>query len=780
MGGIIVGSMIYFLMNRSPYLLGGLGAFGVVYIFIFILPAGYINYNNVEIIRSIITYVFVMMVSILLIKTPIRKVVYSMTLIGVVFEASTNNVIILSVLIIIVVLWNLMQKRYVVNNIASCYEINKDIEHSGAFIFAGLISFCLYNIDEDVDYMVMLLLNLLVATLSLKNHLYNIKIVQETLNQVGYIEVEDIQENILSGKVENRGRYVRKILEKSVEHHKCICIEGKKEYFVLPNIREKIVQGIKERKSIEQIENMVKNMRMGEIPREVIVAVKTASNIDLGICYEPRMANFILMKYNFANHPLIGECEKVKCAYWEGFCYILDKYNRDILTSKIIKNNLDKALNLKDVNRKKTDDSAKIMKQIINAGNVFWHGGFKFGKRDIRFLFVLESMYIVAVSLGHIDYDTMRTYCELLKINKKEYQQIENFLEVIFQTDKRIDTIINNCKSHKLRLAMEYVGHITRTLMHFPSLPRYRVAVCATMSSGKSTFINALLGHDFIPSGNQACTAKVTTIEDNDRVGQKVLGSSMNLRGESFYDDNVSSEKIKEWNEQVDINSIYLETDLQNVSSEENVLVIYDTPGTNYSQDETHKAQTMDFLKSHEVDMILYLINAEHSSTDDNKSLLLELKENILIGRGTKIIFLINKFDSLEGDDINALVDDVRNELEDIGFGSPVILPVSSNAARLFQMALSEDEFTKRELIEFEDMFELFSIEKFDVTEYLDLNLQNIGKEEVERKQGIVNVGGKDYAREALMEATRRTGIMAVTAYVNREINKVERGRNVA
>ena len=115
-----------------------------------------------------------------------------------------------------------------------------------------------------------------------------------------------------------------------------------------------------------------------------------------------------------------------------------------------------------------------------------------------------------------------------------------------------------------------------------------------------------------------------------------------------------------------------------------------------------------------------------------------------------------------------------------MGFVTPVILPVSANAARLFRMAMSEEEFTKRELIEFEDMFELFSVEKFDVTKYLDLNMQNMGRNEMENVKGKVKVGGKEYDRKTLMEATIRTGIIAVTAYVNQEINKVGIGRKVA
>ena len=44
---------------------------------------------------------------------------------------------------------------------------------------------------------------------------------------------------------------------------------------------------------------------------------------------------------------------------------------------------------------------------------------------------------------------------------------------------------------------------------------KIEICVASTMSSGKSTFINALLGHEVLPSENQACTGKLFKIENN-------------------------------------------------------------------------------------------------------------------------------------------------------------------------------------------------------------------------------------------------------------------------
>ena len=45
----------------------------------------------------------------------------------------------------------------------------------------------------------------------------------------------------------------------------------------------------------------------------------------------------------------------------------------------------------------------------------------------------------------------------------------------------------------------------------------YPTLVVSTMSSGKSTLINSLVGAELLPSSNRACTAKSIAILDNDQ-----------------------------------------------------------------------------------------------------------------------------------------------------------------------------------------------------------------------------------------------------------------------
>ena len=55
----------------------------------------------------------------------------------------------------------------------------------------------------------------------------------------------------------------------------------------------------------------------------------------------------------------------------------------------------------------------------------------------------------------------------------------------------------------------------TQTPLNLFKLPIKNIAVCATMSSGKSTLVNALLGNDVLPARNEATPAKITSIMDS-------------------------------------------------------------------------------------------------------------------------------------------------------------------------------------------------------------------------------------------------------------------------
>src|SRR5690606_5297198 len=123
----------------------------------------------------------------------------------------------------------------------------------------------------------------------------------------------------------------------------------------------------------------------------------------------------------------------------------------------------------------------------------------------------------------------------------------------------------------------------------------FDVYVVATMSSGKSTLINAMLGRDLLPAANEATTATIARITDNDQMVERFAAKRYDHSGQLVdQESNVSQETLKQWNQLDDTQLIDIEGNILAIREREEVrLVITDTPGPNNSQDEDHARTTM-------------------------------------------------------------------------------------------------------------------------------------------------------------------------------------------
>lgn len=215
------------------------------------------------------------------------------------------------------------------------------------------------------------------------------------------------------------------------------------------------------------------------------------------------------------------------------------------------------------------------------------------------------------------------------------------------------------------------------------------IAVCATMSAGKSTFVNALLGSDVLPSRNEATTAKITSVYDKDGA-EKTIGFVQKDSG-AVVDkcSDVNLAKLNEWNDSNEINRIFLQGDLDGIRNKDMIVAVHDTPGANNSGDKSHHTTTINFLKENKMDAIIYVANATQLCTTDEKVLLAELFRKVIKPTGIPVVFVLNKADDLdtEKENVSDIVKRYSSYLAEFGFVSPVVFPLSSKAARLLKMA---------------------------------------------------------------------------------------------
>lgn len=259
------------------------------------------------------------------------------------------------------------------------------------------------------------------------------------------------------------------------------------------------------------------------------------------------------------------------------------------------------------------------------------------------------------------------------------------------------------------------------------------VFVMATMSSGKSTLINALLSKKLLPSSNEACTATITKVINTNQ--ENYSAKAYSEKRELLYKEyNISYEKMKEWNNNEKISEIEIHGVIPFVNKERTLnLTLIDTPGPNNSQNIEHQKILERHLENiNENTMILYVLNATQVGIIDDSNLLDKLIKNV--GNDTKnIIFALNKLDCFnEDDDILETIIQVYEYLEKKGVKKPNIFPVAALPALAIRSE-PQDELEKLHrnfYINIMNIDENLHLEKYIVMKSENYKLKNISNEE--------------------------------------------------
>ena len=148
----------------------------------------------------------------------------------------------------------------------------------------------------------------------------------------------------------------------------------------------------------------------------------------------------------------------------------------------------------------------------------------------------------------------------------------------------------------------------------------FEVCVVATMSAGKSTLINAMLGAKLMPSKQEACTAIITRIKDNDSQSWKAKVYGQDKRLLETHEE-LTYKKMVRLNEEEEVSIIEVNGDIPFVDSENISLVLIDTPGPNNSRDPEHKKVQSEFLSKSSKSVVLYIMEGTFGSDDDNQLL---------------------------------------------------------------------------------------------------------------------------------------------------------------
>lgn len=232
------------------------------------------------------------------------------------------------------------------------------------------------------------------------------------------------------------------------------------------------------------------------------------------------------------------------------------------------------------------------------------------------------------------------------------------------------------------------------------------VNVVATMSAGKSTLINALLGKKLMPSKQGACTATITRIQDDDDSTYKAVAVDEN-KTELEHFSSLDYKTMMALNKNPEVNEIRVKGNIPFVTADEVSLVLIDTPGPDNARDHRHGKVTAKALDQSSKMLVMFVMNGGKLHDEAQDAFLRRIAKSMSVGgkqSKERFLFVINKMDGYdeEDDDIaGETIPDTIKYLEEMGIEDPNIFPAAAEPAlliRRYQNTFDEEE--KKELLD--------------------------------------------------------------------------------
>jgi GTP-binding protein EngB required for normal cell division len=195
---------------------------------------------------------------------------------------------------------------------------------------------------------------------------------------------------------------------------------------------------------------------------------------------------------------------------------------------------------------------------------------------------------------------------------------------------------------------------------------RFHLVVLGEFNHGKSTFVNALLGQDVLPTGITPTTAAINHVVYAGNPTAKVVLTS----GESKF---LDPSQIKEWVTVAGGHAsevAYVELGFPSDLLQNNVVLV-DTPGVN-DLNEQRAEVTYGYVPR--ADAVVFLLDAGQALKDSEREF---LRSRVLENARDRLIFVLGKMDMLSADERSAVVEYVKNGLGQIT-PEPVVFALSA------------------------------------------------------------------------------------------------------
>ncbi|MBE6061162.1 MAG: hypothetical protein E7215_13460 [Clostridium sulfidigenes] len=391
-------------------------------------------------------------------------------------------------------------------------------------------------------------------------------------------------------------------------------------------------------------------------------------------------------------------------------------------TKKEYLNRLSKYLKIGGWNKRKYESSEMeaYKKIIMGSSDVKTNNSIGFYKYYILFdLIHILGYEIEKISTTKIE-GVKKQY--LIDFGDADSNIFKKIINSVQGEDRRL---VNLIKNEELAKEKNYIELVRKNVLFRKQQP-FGIMVTATMSAGKSTFINSLIGKYICLSQNMACTSKIHSI----------INKSFEDGYASEYDHDLvmtaGREELLNDNELNTSNRIYVSTHY-NGGLNGGRYIVNDSPGVNFSGDSEHKEIADRLIKGKKYNLLIYVMNSTQLATNDEDEHLDFVKRNI--GR-TPIIFIMNKVDSYDVEEEN-IIETIHRQTEYLtkkGFKNPIVCPVSARAGYLAKQ-FSSGTLTRseeRELYNYVDKFEQMRLVEYYKKSFPAIEIDDSEQEETQ------------------------------------------------
>lgn len=412
-----------------------------------------------------------------------------------------------------------------------------------------------------------------------------------------------------------------------------------------------------------------------------------------------------LKKLNLEEHLLHSKKSDFKISYFEALAtivnYISPEYQKyvDILANKF------------GITRKANLVSVKKMQDICAPRLTLTSKKIELESWNI--LLLTEAMILIPAVINEtkkFDKDLLHS----LSLSSKEVKEIIEFTNLLkIEAFDYTKNLVQIKKYSDLNLYIkQFEQNFYRELE-----PYNKILVVGTMSSGKSTFLNSLLGKDLFPSKNEACTAKLFEYEFTNNSEYTVRKGRSGVV-ERF--NSISQDMLAEWNESDKEHIIYIKGPVESAMTVNKKITFIDTPGPNNSMDASHR-DVMEIALKGAYGKIFYLLNSTQLGTDDDVVLLQMIQDVLKKNPEKQLYFIVNKvdeFDNNENESLISLRENVLVYLATKGYKQPNVLFVSALTAKLVQNEVNGIGMSRRERNQLRFFKDMMIEEEYNLSKY--------------------------------------------------------------